>query len=174
MSINGGSLVKKFLKVFIVILGVVFVGAQFFHPAKNNSNDQTKHLSTLFPLLDSVEAILRVACYDCHSNNTRYPWYAEIQPVGWWLNGHIQDGKHDLNFSEFGTYRIRKQYRRLQQIRELIEKNEMPLSSYTIVHKDAILTHSQKDLLFAWVQSTRDSIAAHTPADSLKQPPRKP
>jgi hypothetical protein len=165
---------KKILKYSAIAAIIIVVGVQFFHPAKNNSNDQSKHLSTLYPVPDSIEAILMVACYDCHSNNTRYPWYAEIQPVGWWLNNHIQDGKHDLNFSEFGTYRIRKQYRRLQQMRELIEKNEMPLSTYTIIHKDAVLTQSQKDLLFAWVKATRDSIAAHTPADSLKQQQRRP
>lgn len=164
---------KKILKFSAIAVIVIIVGAQFFRPVKNNSNDQTKHFSTLYPLPDSVEAILTVACYDCHSNNTRYPWYAEIQPVGWWLNGHIQQGKRDINFSEFASYRIRRQYRKLQQIGELIEANEMPLPAYTIIHKDAILTQPQKELLFAWVKSSRDSIAAHTPADSLKQPARR-
>ncbi len=165
---------KKILKFVAIGILVIVVGAQFIRPTKNNTNDQTKHFSTLYPLPDSIEAILRVACYDCHSNNTRYPWYSEIQPVGWWLNGHIQDGKHDLNFSEFASYRIRRQYRKLQQVSDLVEANEMPLPAYTIIHKDAILTQQQKQLLSAWVKSTRDSIAVHTPADSLKQPQRRP
>jgi hypothetical protein len=165
---------KKILTFIIIGILILVVGAQFFRPVKNNSNDQTKHFSTLYPLPDSVEAILKVACYDCHSNNTRYPWYAEIQPAGWWLNNHIQEGKHDLNFSEFALYRIRRQYRKLQQVSDLVNENEMPLPAYTIIHKDAILTQQQKELLSAWVKSTRDSIAAHTPADSLKQQQRRP
>ena len=164
---------KKVLKVIAIVVFVVVIGIQFFRPNKNISNDQTKHLSMLYPLPDSVDTILKIACYDCHSNNTRYPWYAEIQPVGWWLNDHIQEGKHDLNFSEFASYRIRKQYRRLEQIGQLVEKNEMPIPAYLIEHKDAVLTQPQKELLYSWIKSTRDSIAAHTPADSLKTPPRR-
>lgn len=164
---------KRILKVISITVLLVIVGAQFFRPEKNNSNDQTKHLSTLYPLSDSVEAILMVACYDCHSNNTRYPWYAEIQPVGWRLNEHIEHGKKDLNFSEFATYRIRRQYRKLQEIQELVEENDMPLPDYLRMHKDAILSPEQKETLFAWVKATRDTIAAHTPADSLKQQRRQ-
>jgi hypothetical protein len=165
---------KKNLKFVALAVIIIVVSAQFFRPAKNNSNDQARHFSTLYPLPDSVESILKVACYDCHSNNTRYPWYAEIQPVGWWLNDHIQGGKRDLNFSEFASYRIRRQYRKLQQIHDLVKANEMPLPAYTVIHKDAILTEGQKAILVAWVTSTRDSIAAHTPADSLKQQQRRP
>lgn len=164
---------KKILIFSAFAILIIVVAIQFYRPTKNNTNDQSKHLATLYPLPANVDTILMVACYDCHSNNTRYPWYAEIQPVGWWLNDHIQHGKGDLNFSEFASYRIRKQYRRLQQIRDLVEKNEMPLSSYLLEHKDAVLNQQQKEMLFAWVTSTRDSIAAHTPADSLKQPPRR-
>ncbi len=160
---------KRILKFIFFAVLLVIVGAQFFRPEKNNSNDQTNHLSTLYPLPDSVESILKVACYDCHSNNTRYPWYAEIQPVGWRLNDHIQSGKKDLNFSEFASYRIRRQYRKLQEIRELVEESDMPLPDYLRMHKDAILSQPQKEILFAWVKATRDTIAAHTPADSLKQ-----
>jgi hypothetical protein len=164
---------KKILKFAGVAVLLVAVGAQFFRPEKNNSNDQTKHLSTLYPLPDSVEAILTVACYDCHSNNTRYPWYAEIQPVGWKLNDHIQYGKKDLNFSEFASYPARRQYRKLKEIGELVEENAMPLPDYLRMHKDAVLTQQQKETLYAWVKATRDTIAAHTPADSLKPRPRQ-
>jgi hypothetical protein len=164
---------KKNLKFVALAVIIIVVSAQFFRPAKNNSNDQARHFSTLYPLPDSVESILKVACYDCHSNNTRYPWYAEIQPVGWWLNDHIRHGKKDLNFSEFASYRIRRQYRKLQEIGELVEENAMPLPDYLRMHNDAILTQRQKETFYAWVKATRDTIAVHTPADSLKQPPRR-
>src|SRR6476659_8641049 len=108
---------KKVLKRILIILLIIFVLIQFIRPEKNRSEGKGPNdISTLYPVPDSVESILKVACYDCHSNNTRYPWYAEIQPVAWWLNGHIVDGKKDLNFSEFAKYRIRKQYIKFEQI----------------------------------------------------------
>lgn len=161
-------MLKRIVLVVVAVAVIVLVVAQFIRPPRNNSNDQSKHLSTLYPLPDSVQAILTVACYDCHSNNTRYPWYAEIQPVGWWLNDHIQHGKGDLNFSEFAAYRPRKQFRRLEQTAEMVKNNEMPLPAYTIIHKEAILNDGQKQILFSWVNAVRDSMKLHFPADSLK------
>ena len=120
-------MVKKILRRTFQILIVAFIIIQFFRPAKNRSvgisnNDITK----LYTVPADVQSILKTSCYDCHSNNTIYPWYSYIQPVAWWLNGHIKDGKRGLNFSEFAGYRIRKQYKRLEDINELVKKNEMP------------------------------------------------
>lgn len=159
---------KKVIKKILIVLLIIFVLMQFIRPAKNVSNVLSSNdISTKYTVPDSVQRILKVACYDCHSDNTRYPWYAEIQPVGWWLSNHIKDGKRGLNFSEFTSYRIKKQFHRLDDIDELIKKNEMPLSSYTIIHKDAILTEQQKHTLANWTESLRDSIKAKYPPDSL-------
>ena len=159
---------KKVLKRILIILLIIFVLIQFIRPEKNRSAGKSPNdISTLYPVPDSVESILKVACYDCHSNNTRYPWYAEIQPVAWWLNDHIVDGKKDLNFSEFAKYRIRKQYIKFEQIIKLVKDNNMPLASYTWIHKDAILTPGQKQAITGWSTSIRDSIKAHYPPDSL-------
>lgn len=165
---------KKMFKILGLALVIAAVVAQFIRPGKNVLGSTTAGIETVFPVPDSVRTILSAACYDCHSNNTRYPWYAEIQPVGWFLNDHIQDGKKELNFSEFASYRVRRQYRKLEQMRTLIEENEMPLQSYTLLHKDAVLSLQQKEILYSWIRSTRDSIKAHTPEDSLKMPKRKP
>ena len=161
-------MLTKILKIVFAVLCVVIIGVQFNRPVKNNSNDQSRHLSTLYPLPDSIDAILTAACYDCHSNNTRYPWYAEIQPVGLWMDGHIRHGKGDLNFSEFSDYSPRKQFRRLEQAQKMVDNKEMPLPSYTIIHKDAVLTDPQKQTLFAWINATRDSMKARFHPDSLK------
>jgi hypothetical protein len=115
-------------------------------------------------------ATLKTACYDCHSNNTRYPWYNNIQPVAWWLANHVRDGKRGLNFSEFTAYNIGKQYRKLDGINEEIKNGDMPLGSYTLIHKDAILSQQQKISIANWVTALRDSIKAQYPADSLKRP----
>lgn len=161
-------MLKKFFVYTLAALGIVLLGMQFDRPVRNSSTDQSKHISTLYPVPDSVESILRVACYDCHSNNTRYPWYAEVQPIGRLLNEHIQDGKKELNFSEFASYRPRRQFRKLEQAADLIKENEMPLTSYTVIHKDAVLTEQQKALLYSWINSTRDSMKVLFHPDSLK------
>ena len=159
---------KKIFKRILIALLIIFIAIQFIRPAKNRSESiSANDISTKYPVPDSVQAILKVACYDCHSNNTRYPWYAEIQPVAWWLNNHIKDGKRGLNFSEFTSYRIKKQFHRLDDINKLVKKNEMPLSSYTLIHTDAKLTEGQKLAIAAWATSIRDSIKAHYPPDSL-------
>ena len=161
-------MVKKILRRTFQILIVAFIIIQFFRPAKNRSvgisnNDITK----LYTVPADVQSILKTSCYDCHSNNTIYPWYSYIQPVAWWLNGHIKDGKRGLNFSEFAGYRIRKQYKRLEDINELVKKNEMPLDTYLWIHKYAKLNDQQKLILANWVTAIRDTIKARYPADSL-------
>ncbi|MCB0524105.1 MAG: heme-binding domain-containing protein, partial [Saprospiraceae bacterium] len=107
------------------------------------------------------------ACMDCHSNNTRYPWYAEIQPVGLWLAGHVKGGKQHLNFSEFTNRRVAYQNHKFEEIIEMVRDGEMPMKSYTWTHADARLTQEQKNLICDWSQAMRDSLAQQYPADSL-------
>jgi len=118
---------------------------------------------------DSVEQILKTSCYDCHSNHTFYPWYAKIQPVSLWLADHIKEGKAELNFSEFGSYSLRRQFHKLEEINEQVKNNEMPLTSYTIIHRDAKLTPEQKLLIANWAVALQDSFKTNYPADSLKR-----
>lgn len=159
---------KKFFKRLLFLLLIVFVVIQFFRPTKNKAEGMSKNdITTLYAVPEDVHSILKTSCYDCHSNNTVYPWYAEVQPVAWWLNNHIEDGKKDLNFSEFASYRIRRQYKKLEEINDLVKKDDMPLDSYLWIHKDAKLNDQQKLTLATWVNAVRDSIKAHYPADSL-------
>ena len=103
---------KKFFKRFLLLLLLVFIGIQFFRPAKNKSEGiSANDITAKYAVPDDVKAILKTSCYDCHSNNTNYPWYSNIQPVAWWLKDHIDEGKRELNFSEFASYRIGRQYR---------------------------------------------------------------
>jgi hypothetical protein len=96
-----------------------------------------------------------------------YPWYAQIQPAAWWLADHIKEGKKELNFSEFAGYRIRRQYKKLEEINELVKEGEMPLDSYLWIHNDAKLDEKQKLTLANWVTAIRDTMKATYPADSL-------
>lgn len=157
----------KIIKKILIGLLFVLIVMQAFRPAKNISGDKTKDISVSYVVPEDVKAILAKACNDCHSNTTRYPWYAEIQPAAWWLNSHINDGKRHLNFNEFDGYRIARQYKRLEDCIEEVKEGGMPLSSYTLIHKDAILTEAEKQTLFNWCEIVRDSIKAKYPADSL-------
>ena len=161
-------MLKKILKRTFQILLLAFIVIQFFRPAKNKAEAVSNNdISKLYPVPEDVQTVLKTSCYDCHSNNTVYPWYAKVQPVAWWLNSHIEDGKKDLNFSEFASYRIRRQYKKLEEINDLVKKNEMPLDSYLWIHKDAELNEQQKLTLANWVNAVRDTIKATYPADSL-------
>ena len=156
-----------FKKILLTLL-IIFVLIQFIHPAKNKSTaDQPYSIAKAHNIPADVQAVLDKACMDCHSNNTRYPWYSKIQPVDWWLTNHINDGKKGLNFDEFTNKSLRFQYNRLGDVIDLVKKNEMPLNSYTWIHKDAILTDAEKNSLINWSEAIRNEMKAKYPADSL-------
>jgi len=162
---------KKFFKRLLLFLLLVFIVIQFFRPAKNRSEGiATNDITTKYTVPADVLAALKTSCYDCHSNNTNYPWYNNIQPVAWWLADHIKEGKRELNFSEFASYKIRRQYVKLEAINDQVKKAEMPLDSYTLIHTNAKLTDQQKLSIANWVTALRDSIKAQYPEDSLKRP----
>ena len=160
------------MKRAVLLLFVLLVLIQFIHPSRNESGDTTYQLSTKYAVPAPVQSILKTSCYDCHSNRTIYPWYANIQPVAWWLTHHVNEGKEELNFDEFATYRIRRQYHKLEEITKQMDEQEMPLTSYTLIHRHALLSNEQRLLLSEWANSLRDSIKANYPADSLKMPKR--
>ena len=100
----------KIFKRIAVFLLVVLIGMQFIRPEKNIASAPfPSNIATVLTLPDSVSNILKKSCYDCHSNNTQYPWYSSFQPVSGWLNHHIDEGKDEVNFDEFATYKIGRQ-----------------------------------------------------------------
>ena len=154
-------------KIFLFLL-IAFVVIQFFRPARNkNAADQPNYIGNTYATPDEVKSILAKACNDCHSNNTRYPWYSYIQPAAWWLNGHIRKGKKGLNFDEFTSRSLRFQYKRMDDLIEQVKEEEMPLNSYTWIHKNAILTDPEKTALVDWAKSIRARLETTWPKDSL-------
>jgi len=147
------------IRRILIFLLIVLVGIQFI-PTKRNESVVVldTDFSKTFNLPDNIQVLLKKSCYDCHSNNTNYPWYNKIQPASWFLEKHIKDGKKELNFSEFGSYSKRKQKSKLKAIINQIKDNEMPLSSYTLIHQDAKLTERDKKDLIAWIRKQKDSI----------------
>lgn len=145
-------------KIGLIIL-VVVAGIQFIQPARNSSGQVLlTDISKTVPIPRSVQSLLQAACYDCHSNNTSYPWYTYVQPIGWMLSNHIQKGKKDFNFSEFGSYSHRRQLSKLKSLASQVKDDEMPLASYTMLHKNARLTKEQKTLIIEWALHAKDSL----------------
>ena len=126
--------------------------------ANNSAHLLTTDITRIVNVPENALTILKNACYDCHSNNTRYPWYVSIQPIGWLLANHIKNGKENLNFSDFGAYSPRKQANKLRAIKTSIEEGSMPLPAYKMMHKSAMLSAEDKKVLIDWVVKSKDSL----------------
>lgn len=150
---------KKSVKIIVLVLIVGFVGIQFF-PTSQNQSDFT--LKTDFMIVNNVpkqvESIITTSCYDCHSNNTDYPWYNKVQPVAWFLEGHVTHGKEELNFNEWADYSSRRKNSKLKSIISQIEDGVMPLWSYTLIHREAELSEDEKKIVLEWVSKLKDSL----------------
>lgn len=142
-----------FRKILLGLL-IVLIIIQFIRPERNHdAGPQPYDITRVYTVPANVQQILKRACYDCHSNNTNYPWYANIQPIGFWLQHHIDEGKDHLNFSEFGEMEDKDQPHAIEKIVEEVDDDEMPLSSYTFIHHDAKLSENDKDVLLKWAES---------------------
>jgi hypothetical protein len=156
------------LKKIMLFLLAGLVVIQFIHPKRNRSEGpQANYIGNVFTVPDDVKSILKKACNDCHSNNTDYPWYSKLQPVDWWMDKHVKDGKKELNFDEYTHKSLRYQYHKMEETIEMVKEGEMPLDSYTWVHKDAKLTEDEKNKIYNWANSIMDTMKAKYPIDSL-------
>ncbi len=148
---------KKFtLKNIGLALLFIFIVMQAFRIEKSNpTTDPANDFITVAQPSAEIATILKDACYDCHSNNVTYPWYTNIAPFSWWIKDHVNDGRDELNFSEWKTYSPRRMDKKMKEAVEMVDEDEMPMYSYTIMHKNATLTKEQKTLLLAFFSSLR-------------------
>lgn len=142
-------------KKIVLILIVVFIAIQFVQIDKHNPsyNPQEDYINIHNPPED-VKGILKASCYDCHSYETKYPWYSYIQPVGWFLKDHIDEGREHLNFSIWRSYDREKQLHKLEECYEEVEKKKMPLESYVYGHAEANLTDQQRATLVEYFKNS--------------------
>ena len=163
-------------KKILLGLAAVLIIVQFIRPEKNVSDDTTYDFSKKYPVPVEVSSILQVACNDCHTNKTEYPWYSNIQPVGYWMNFHIVNGKRHLNLSTFLSRPIAFQNHKLEEMIEMVKEKEMPLPSYTFLglHAKANLSDEQRQTLMNWAQTQMDTLKAQYPPDSLIMKRRSP
>lgn len=149
------------MKKILLGLLIVFIAIQFIRPERNGGsltgpNDITHYVQ----VPDTVMHMLQASCFDCHSNKTRYPWYVNINPVGWWLKHHIDDGKRAINFSDLSQMTQKKLVHRMGDIGEQVEEHEMPLKSYLLIHTDAKLSDAQIQIFKEWSEQAKAEMAA--------------
>lgn len=162
---------KKGLRVIFVILLAAFILIQFIRPPKNNGEEVAENLITAkYQIPQHVQEILKVACYDCHSNTTHYPWYFSIQPIAWVVADHITEGKKELNFSTFVTDPVWRQYKKFKEIGKEVKDGDMPIPSYTWLHRDAVLSAAQKLTVENWASNAMKEMELQYPIKSLEKP----
>lgn len=146
----------KLIKKILLVLLLAFIIAQFFGPEKNKGS-----LTSIEPFLaetnppEDVKLILKETCYDCHSDDTRYPWYNNITPVNYWLAEHVKDGKKHFNVSNWEGSSVKRKDHKFEELIEMVENKEMPLKSYTWTHSEAKLTDAQIKSVVDWAKNMR-------------------
>jgi len=148
------------LKFLIIGLALLFALAQLIRPELANPPvDPGERIEASVAIPDDIGAILKRSCNDCHTNETVYPWYANITPVNWWLKSHFEHGREHLNFSTWTKYTPQQQDKRLEEICEVVESGEMPLASYLWGHRDAVLSAEDSRLLCDWARASKNTTA---------------
>ena len=146
-------MLRKILRVTALIIAVGLIGIQFFRIDQARPpivDSETLEAGVNVP--PDIALILGRSCNDCHSHKTVYPWYASIQPTGWFLKDHIEHGSEHLNFSVFNTYSAGKKAKKLEEICEEVKSQRMPLPSYLWIHRDAILSETERQALCTWAE----------------------
>jgi hypothetical protein len=151
---------KKILRYILFFLLFAFVVIQFIaRPEKISEPVSDTDITLALNVDQKISIMLKSACYDCHSNQPRYPWYASVAPISWKINEHIKEGRGELNFSLWSTFSAKKRDHKLEELIEMIEEREMPLPNYVTLHKEADLTDEQIASLVAWANQVRANIA---------------
>ena len=146
----------RILKRILWVLLIILIIAQFFGPEKNQGT--TDSISTFIQETnppDNVKIILKETCFDCHSDVTRYPWYFNITPVNYWMNGHIEHGKEHFNVSNWEGNSAKRKDHKFEELIDMVGDKEMPLPSYTWTHSEAKLSNDQISDILDWAKQVR-------------------
>ncbi|NQX81620.1 MAG: heme-binding domain-containing protein [Flavobacteriaceae bacterium] len=149
----------KAKKKIIVAVVLILIAIQFV-PVKENISDiiPSTDMLKMLDAPENVATIFKESCYNCHSNNTNYPWYSQISPVSLFVDHHIAEGKDELDFSDFGNYSTKRKSKKLREIVEEIEDDKMPLTSYLVMHGEAKLSEEEKTIIIDWVTKVKSSL----------------
>ena len=141
----------KAVKIILISLAVLFIAIQFIPSGiPENKPEDEKSIVNSSLVKESILEQLRKSCFDCHSNQVRFPWYSKLAPSSWFLADHISEGKSNLNFSEWDDYSNREKIGLLEEIKDEVESGSMPLKSYLLIHRDARLNAEEISDLLIW------------------------
>jgi len=142
---------RKLFRWSIAAAALVLLAAQFIRPARTNPVfDPSRALAAAHPMPPDVADVFQRACRDCHSNETRWPWYSHLAPVSWFVIDHVNHGRSHFNASDWSSYEPDEAARLLKELCELAREQAMPLRSYTLIHRSAALTSADVSALCAW------------------------
>jgi hypothetical protein len=160
---------KKMIKKIISCLVIILIIIQFFRIDRTNPivNSADDFIEITNPPKE-IAKMIQSSCYDCHSNESTYPWYSNITPVSWWIKHHIDEGREELNFSKWSTYSPKKKDHKLEEMVEEVEEGEMPLKPYPLTHPEAQLDANQKEALLKWLKKTREYAKENKNKHTLK------
>lgn len=152
---------KKILLALLLVVAAGLIVIQFFQPEKNNAPVTTSSIFFQMEVPGLTKKNLVSSCFDCHSEQTRYPWYGSVAPVSWILDDHITEGKEHLNFSRWSDYSPKEQVKLLGEICEVVEEGSMPLKSYVFLHPSAKLLPYQAEDLCDWAGRTARNLSVN-------------
>ena len=153
---------RKKLKWAALIVALIVIGLQFTSPNHINPPvDETKSLQATTTVPADISALFARSCDDCHTSKTNWRWYTYVAPVSWFTVGHVNEGRQELNFSEWGTYNERKKGTRLRAICQQVEKGDMPLASYALVHREVKLSPDQVQAICDWTRQEAQHLTPH-------------
>lgn len=153
---------KKYFKLAVIALALIFVGIQFIRPTRTNPPiNQAETIQAKLNVPPEIDAILARSCNDCHSNQTDWVWYSNIAPGSWLMSQHVEEGRRELNFSEWGKLSPGKSSRKLEEICDQVEAGEMPIWNYVLLHPSAHLTDADKKMLCDWAKREQEKLDAN-------------
>jgi len=145
---------RKIIRIALIVAAILLVIIQFFQIDKTNPKvDVTQDFIQHTNPPTEIANLLKTACYDCHSHTTKYPWYTNVQPIAWWIKGHVDNGNEHLNFSTWTTYEPKKKTHKIEEMIEKVEGKEMPLLSYMVAHNDAWIDADQRKAMVDWFKT---------------------
>ena len=152
---------KKLKRMAVIVAAAIFAGLQFTGPARTNPpSDEAQALEAMTEVPAEVSTVFARACNDCHSNKTVWPWYTRVAPASWFTVGHVNDGRSELNFSEWGSYGERMKQSRLSAICAHVKQGTMPLASYALVHQGVMPSPDEVRMICGWTEKESRRLAA--------------
>jgi Haem-binding domain len=148
------------LATLVVLVVIQFIPVDRTNPAV----DPAKTIFAAGIVPDDVSAILRRSCQDCHSDETRWPWYSHVAPVSWLVASDVHGAREQLNLSRWGVYKDSRKDDKLEEMCKQLQQGEMPDRKYTLIHASARMNGAERGLVCRWTEEARKGLSLQAPS----------